>query len=147
MFLHLIKQHVQHAFSFFCSILVIVFAVAFLVASAYICGTKAKSFAIIGNANRLQSYHQPIGNGAFPDAAESNYPATAPVVTTATVADETDMTDVIATAQIVTSGGSTTNDGRAHTIKFCTNCGISLKTNEKQNSFCGNCGAQIRSEI
>ena len=128
-------------------ILMIVFAVAFLVALAYICGKKDKTSVIMVNADRQQSYHQPIGGGFCPDAAEDNYPSTAVVVTAAIVDDKTDMTNVMATAQIVASGGSTTNDGRTHTTKFCTNCGILLNANENQNRFCGNCGAQIRREL
>ena len=95
------------------------------------------------NDDRQQSYRQPIGGGFCPDAAEDNYPSTALVVTAATVDDN--MTNMKATAQIVTGDGSTTNDGKTHTTTFCTNCGILLNANENQNRFCGNCGAQIRS--
>ena len=127
-------------------ILAIVFAVVVLVALAYVCGTRAKNPVIMVNANRQQSYHQPIGGGFCPDAAEDNYPSTALVVTAAPVDDKTDMTNVKAT-QIVTSGGSTTNDGKTHTTKFCTNCGASFNANENQNNFCGNCGARIREKL
>ena len=124
-------------------ILVIVFAVAFLVALAYICGTKAETPVTMVNADRQQSYHQPIGDDFCPDAAEYNYPSAPPVVTATAVDDKTDMTNAMAIAQIVNGGGGTTNDGRAHTTKFCGNCGILLNANENQNRFCVNCGAQI----
>ena len=123
-------------------ITVTVVSVAFLVALAYICGKKANNPMTMENVNRQLSYHQPIGGGYCPDAVEDNYPSTALVVTATPVDDTTDVTDVKATAQVVTSGGSNANDGKAHTTKFCTNCGNLLNTNENQNNFCGNCGAR-----
>merc|ERR1711916_325782 len=69
-----------------------------------------------------------------------NYPATAVAVDVC--ADNTDTMAALVTAQAVAIA-----DGRTHTTKFCTNCGILLNASENQNRFCGNCGAQIRRDL
>ena len=121
-------------------IMAIVFGVFFVVTIAYICIAKFNKRVVAANDNYQQSYNQSTGGGFHPDAVADNYPATAVAVDVC--ADNTDTMAALVTAQAVAIA-----DGRTHTTKFCTNCGILLNASENQNRFCGNCGAQIRRDL